>query len=116
MSYIIYHNPHCSKSRGTLQLLQDKGIEPEIIEYLKNPPSADQIEKIIDLLAIPAMDLVRTGEGEFKTCGLNSGSIDVEDVIQAIQACPILLQRPIVIKDWQKAAIGRPPENILTLL
>ncbi|MES9846601.1 MAG: arsenate reductase (glutaredoxin) [Candidatus Sedimenticola sp. PURPLELP] len=115
MSVEIYHNPRCSKSRQTLQLLQDQGVEPEITEYLKTPPDAATLEKILDMLGLEPRDLMRKKEAEYKEAGLDNIELSREQLIQAMIDHPKLIERPIVIKDG-KAAIGRPPETVLDLL
>ena len=109
----IYHNPHCSKSRQTLQLLQDRGIEPEIVEYLKSPPDAATLKDLLQKLGLEAADLVRNKEDEYEELGLE-GAGD-ERLIQAMAENPILIERPIVVKG-DRARLGRPPENALELL
>jgi arsenate reductase len=115
MTTTIYHNPHCSKSRQTLQLLQDHHIEPEIIEYLKTPPSREQLETILDMLGLEPRQLMRTKEVEYKELGLDDESLSRDQLIDAMLATPKLIERPIVIKDG-KAAIGRPPEKVLDIV
>ena len=115
MTVTIWHNPRCSKSRQTLELLRKKGIEPAIREYLKEPPSKAEVEKLIDLLDGGAKDLIRDGEPEFKTLGKKKAELSKADVAKAIASHPILLQRPVVVSG-QRAAIGRPPEAVLALL
>ncbi len=112
---VLYHNPRCSKSRQTLQLLEAKGISPEIIDYLDQPPTTATLKKILGLLGLEAIDLVRRHEAPFKELGLGRDS-DPEQLLAAIHAHPILLQRPIVVVDDCRAAIGRPPENIEAIL
>ncbi len=114
MAVTIYHNPRCSKSREALQLLQEKSVQPQIIEYLKNPPSVVELKNIIKLLGILAIDLVRKKEDAYKESGLNNSSSDAE-VIKILAKNPVLIERPIVISG-NKAAIGRPTENILKVL
>lgn len=109
----IYHNPRCTKSRLTLELLKDKGFEPEIIEYLKTPPSELEIESILKKLGKNAADIVRTNEDKFKE--LNIALEDNQGLISAMVQNPILIERPIVV-NGDKAAIGRPPENVLEIL
>lgn len=109
----IWHNPRCSKSRKTLALLQEKGIEPEIVEYLKTPPSAEELRQVLTLLDITAEELVRRGEAVFKEMELKDA--DKETLIAAMTVNPILIERPVVIHS-QRAAIGRPPENVLKIL
>ena len=115
MSVIIYHNPRCSKSRQTLELLRSKGVEPEIREYLKSPPSVSEIEEVLELLGIDPVDLMRRKEAPLKELGLGDGSKDRASLVQAMHDNPILIERPIVITNG-KAAIGRPPEDVLKIL
>ncbi len=110
----IYHNPRCSKSRQTLQLIQQQEIEPCIIDYLKTPVSVEEISEILSKLKIPAAQLLRTNEAEYKMAGLSTNSSEL-DCIQAMHNYPKLMQRPIVV-NGEKAAIGRPPESILEIL
>lgn len=111
----IYHNPRCSKSRQTLDLLRQRGIEPTVVEYLKTPPDAATLRKLIKALGIRAIDLVRKGEAEYKSLNLAAKADDDEAVIAAMVKHPILIERPIVVKGG-KARLGRPPENVLELL
>lgn len=107
----IYHNPRCSKSRQALEILQNKGIHPEIIDYMKTPIDADQLSQLRSFFALE--DFVRSNEPVFKTLVL---SLDNEEqVLQAMLKNPILMQRPIIICN-DKAVIGRPPEKVLELL
>jgi len=115
MSITIYHNPRCSKSRSTLQILQDKGITPDVVEYLKTAPSAAQLEEILALLGMEPRDLMRTGESVYKELGLDSKDLTRQALIQAMVDNPILIERPIVIANG-KAVIGRPPEKVLEIL
>jgi arsenate reductase len=115
MTVTIWHNPRCSKSRQTLELLNKKGVEPIIREYLKEPPSKAEMEKLIDMVGGNPGDLVRDGEAEFKALGKKKVDMSKADIAKAIAAHPILLQRPIVVAG-KKAAIGRPPEAVLPLL
>jgi arsenate reductase (glutaredoxin) len=115
MKVTIYHNPRCSKSRQTLQLLQEQGIEPEIIKYLETPLSAEEISSILTKLAIEPRALLRKSEPDYKSAGLNDTSLDSETLIRAMAEHPKLIERPIVLAN-NKAAIGRPPENVLTIL
>ena len=111
----IYHNPGCSKSRETLGILQENNWQPEIIEYLQQPPSKDELTRIVKLLGISPRQLLRTTEPEYKEAGLDNESIDDEQIIEAICKYPPLLQRPIVVKG-NKAIIGRPPTRVLELV
>ena len=110
----IYHNPRCSKSRQTMQLLLDQGVEPEVVEYLKTAPSEEEIRALMAKLGLKAADIVRRGEKVFKELGLTKDS-DEDALIAAMAANPILIERPIVVKG-DKAAIGRPPESVLDIL
>ncbi|HHJ38955.1 MAG: arsenate reductase [Methylothermaceae bacteria B42] len=115
MEVVIYHNPRCSKSRATLQLLQEKGIEPEIIEYLKTPPSKEELEAILNKLGMEPRDLMRKKEKVYKEKGLDNPDLTRDQLIQAMIENPILIERPIVLVG-DKAALGRPPENVLEIL
>ena len=116
MDVKIYHNPRCSKSRQTLQLLKDKGIEPEVIEYLSTPPNADELTRILTMLDMGPRDLMRRQEAVYKDEGLGDKSLSDEALIQAMVDHPILIERPIVVVDEARAAIGRPPENVEAIL
>lgn len=115
MRVICYHNPRCGKSRQTLQLLQERGIEPEIIEYLKTPPSAEELNDILQKLGMEPRELMRKKEAEYKANGLDDETLDRQALINAMVNHPILIERPIVVVN-DKAAIGRPPEAVLTIL
>lgn len=115
MSIQIYHNPRCSKSRQTLQLLRDQGVEPEIVEYLKSPPSAEKIAELLDLLGMEPRDLMRKKEAEYKQLGLSDPNLSRDELIAAMSANPKLIERPIVVKQ-RKAALGRPPEQVLEII
>ncbi len=115
MSVKIYHNPRCSKSRQTLQLLKDNNIEPEVVKYLETPPTKEELEKILDLLGMEPRELMRRREKEYKELGLDAPNLSRDQLIQAMVEHPRLIERPIVIKDG-KAALGRPPEKVLELL
>ena len=111
----IYHNPRCSKSRQTLQLLRDNSIEPKIIEYLKTPLQKDKLKKITNILRLKPKDFIRKNEHDFKENNLGEIIDDDEKVIEAMVSFPKIIERPIVIKG-QIGVIGRPPENVLKLL
>ena len=111
----IFHNPRCSKSRRTLELLTERGIEPEIIRYLETPPTEQELSEILDALGRQPRELMRTGENEYKELGLDNPDLSREELIAAMVATPKLIERPIVLANG-KAAVGRPPENILTIL
>lgn len=116
MSITIYHNPRCSKSRQTLQLLEENGIEPEIVEYMKTPYTVAQIEELLDKLGgIEPRALMRTKEAVYKDAGLDDEYLSRDELIDAMAQCPSIVERPIVVKD-DKAVLGRPPENILDIL
>ena len=115
MSITIYHNPKCSKSRQTLKLLQEQGIKPAIIEYLHNPPTAEKLKEILSLLGISPRDLMRKKEDEYKELGLANSDLSDEDLIDLMIKNPILIERPIVLANG-KAALGRPPEQVLKIL
>jgi arsenate reductase len=115
MSVKIYHNPRCGKSRQTLQLLQEQGIEPEIIEYLKAPPSVQELDDILQKLGMEPRELMRKNEAEYKANGLDDAALDRQALITAMVNNPILIERPIVIANG-KAAVGRPPEAVLAIL
>ncbi len=114
MKVTIYHNPRCSKSRQTLELLTDKGISPEIIEYLKTPPSFEELDRILGLLSLEPRELMRKSESVYKELGLDDAALDRKALIQAMVDNPILIERPIVVANG-KAAIGRPLEKILDI-
>ncbi|MDY6815072.1 MAG: arsenate reductase (glutaredoxin) [Pseudomonadota bacterium] len=111
----IFHNPRCSKSRQTLELLNERGIEPEIIRYLETPPTAEELGNILDMLGYQPRELMRTRETEYKELGLDNPALSREQLLQAMSEHPQLIERPIVIHN-NKAALGRPPENVLTIL
>ncbi|MGB5293100.1 MAG: arsenate reductase (glutaredoxin) [Lysobacterales bacterium] len=111
----ILHNPRCSKSRTTLQLLRDNGVEPEVILYLETPPTADQLSSILGKLDMKPRDLMRKGQSEYKDMGLNDEQLADEQLIAAMLEAPILIERPIVLANGQ-ARIGRPPESVLEIL
>lgn len=115
MTTTLYHNPRCSKSRATLELLQSKGIEPEIIEYLKTPPDAETLKKILKLLGMTPRELMRKNEAAFKEAGLDDATLRDDELVAAMIEHPILIGRPILLAN-DKAAIGRPPENVLSIL
>lgn len=113
MTVTIYHNPRCSKSRTTLALLKDKGIEPEIVEYLNDPPSADELKRILGMLGIGPRELMRKKEA--KEAGLDDRSLADDGLIAGMVANPIVIERPIVVSGGQ-ARIGRPPESVLEIV
>ncbi|NKF50557.1 arsenate reductase (glutaredoxin) [Shewanella sp. WXL01] len=112
----IYHNPRCSKSRQTLALLEEQQAEITIVEYLKTPPSVQDISKTIELLGLTSpREMMRTKETEYKEQNLGDAALSNEQLIEAMVATPKLIERPIVFANG-KAAVGRPPENVLEIL
>lgn len=110
----IYHNPRCSKSRRTLDLLREHDIEPHIVHYLDDPPDVQTLKKIASLLGFPVGHIIRMGEQVYKELGLAADSSE-EELFKAVAEHPILLERPIVINGG-KAVVGRPPENVLQII
>ena len=115
MSISIYHNPRCSKSRQALKLLEEQGVQPEIVRYLDTPPDHATLARILKMLGLEPRELMRKKEKEYKELGLNDQQLTREQLIDAMVAHPRLIERPIVIKDG-KAALGRPPESVLAVL
>ncbi len=115
MSVIMYHNPQCSKSRQTLELLGNRGIAPTIIEYLQSPPTAQELKAILSKLDITPRELLRKKESEYEDLGLDDPSRSDDEVIALMVQHPVLIERPIVLANG-KAALGRPPENVLDIL
>lgn len=115
MTIRILHNPRCSKSRATLALLQDQGIEPEITLYLDTPPDASELKSILGKLGLGARELMRKGESEYRELGLSDESLTEQQLIDAMIENPRLIERPIVLAN-SRAAIGRPPESVLSIL
>jgi arsenate reductase len=114
--FTIYHNPRCSKSRQTLDLLKEKGIEPEVVEYLKTPPSLADLKSIANLLRKEPLEWIRTGEKTFKELGLSKkDERSPDEWLKILADNPILIERPIV-RTPDHAVLGRPPENVLELL
>ena len=115
MTIRIFHNPRCSKSRATLALLQERGIEPEITLYLESPPDADELRSILQKLGLAARELMRKGEAEYREQGLADESLTEDELIAAMVASPRLIERPIVLANG-RAAIGRPLESVIEIL
>lgn len=111
----IFHNPRCSKSRGALELLEERGIQPEIVRYLETPPSAAELKALLAKLGIGARQLLRTGEDEYKELDLANPALGDDQLIEAMASHPKLIERPIIIVG-DKAVIGRPPEKVLEIL
>ncbi|MEC8047449.1 MAG: arsenate reductase (glutaredoxin) [Pseudomonadota bacterium] len=111
----LLHNPNCSKSRQTLALLEERGAQVQIVEYLQNPPSTEELGQILSALEIGPRQLMRTKESVYLDLNLADTGLKDADLINAMIANPILIERPIAMKDGA-AVIGRPPENVLALL
>jgi arsenate reductase len=117
MSITIYHNPRCSKSRNSLELLRDAGIRPEVVEYLRTPPDAATIRHLAGLLGLPVAGLLRRGETEFREATDLPDLADDDALARWLEAHPRVIERPIVVSDdGDRAVIGRPPENVLSLV
>ncbi|HEX2011495.1 MAG TPA: arsenate reductase (glutaredoxin) [Roseateles sp.] len=114
MSVRIYHNPRCSKSREALALLQAQGLAPEVIDYLQTPPDLEELQTLLQRLALPARELLRSGEDEYQALGLADPGLPEAALLAAVAAHPRLLQRPIVV-NGERAVIARPPELLLGL-
>lgn len=115
MTVTIYHNPRCSKSRQTMELLAEHNIQPHVVEYLNTPPDMTTLTSLLDMLGLAPRDLMRTKETEYQELGLDNPELSKAQLIQAMIETPKLIERPIVVKDG-KAAIGRPPEKVLDIL
>jgi len=115
MTVIIYHNPRCSKSRATLQLLEARGVKPKIVDYLKTPPTAAELKAILKKLGMRPNELIRKGEPRYAELRLKDRELDDDALIALMVENPILIERPIVVSGG-KAAIGRPPEKVLEIL
>ncbi len=115
MNTKIFHNPRCSKSRQTLAMIEEKGVQPEIVNYLETPPTEAELKDILKLLGIGPRDLMRRKEAEYKAQGLDDENLSDDELIRAMVATPKLIERPIVIANG-KAALGRPPELVLDIL
>lgn len=111
----LYHNPRCSKSRGALELLEARGLQPQVVRYLETPPSAIELRSLLGKLGIGARGLLRTGEDEYKALNLGDSALSDDQLIDAMVTHPKLIERPILIVG-DKAVIGRPPEKVLELL
>jgi len=114
-SVTIYHNPRCSKSRQTLALLEERGIDPVIVPYLDDPPDALTLKRLLSQLGLSARELMRRKEGRYRELGLDDPELSEDDLIRAMTENPILIERPIVVTT-RGARLGRPPENVLEIL
>ena len=111
----LYHNPRCSKSRQTLALLEEQKCNITVVEYLKTPPTSAEVASILAKLSLTPRELMRTKEAEYKALSLDNPELTEAELIEAIISTPKLLERPIALAN-DKAAIGRPPENVLAIL
>lgn len=114
-SITIWHNPRCSKSRQTLQLIRDQGVEPTIVEYLKTPPSTAELSNALEQLGLQPRELMRKKEGVYKELSLGDEGLSRTKLIAAMVDNPVLIERPLVFRG-KRAVLGRPPENVLELL
>ncbi|AFN77523.1 arsenate reductase (glutaredoxin) [Stutzerimonas nitrititolerans] len=111
----LYHNPRCSKSRSALELLEGRGLTPTIIRYLETPPTAAELQDVLNKLGIAPRQLLRTGEDEYKQLNLADSDLSDEQLIEAMVAHPRLIERPILVAG-NRATVGRPPEKVLEIL
>jgi arsenate reductase len=111
----LYHNPRCSKSRGALELLRERGVEPDIVAYVQKAPSVKELQGLLRMLGVGARGILRTGEPEYAELGLADPSLDDDALLAAMHAHPRLIERPIFVHG-DRAVIGRPPERVLELL
>lgn len=111
----LYHNPRCSKSRQTLELLEQQGVTPAIVKYLETPPDVETLKALLDMLGLEPRQLMRQKETEYKEQGLDNPELSRDQLIQAMVDTPKLMERPLVVNNG-KAAIGRPPEQVLAIL
>ena len=111
----IYHNTRCSKSRQTLQLIRDAGVEPSVVEYLKTPPTSVELSSILEKLKLEPTELMRRKEAVFSELQLATAELTRDELIAVMVENPVLIERPIVVKG-SAAVIGRPPENVQELL
>jgi arsenate reductase len=111
----IYHNPRCSKSRATLELLRERGFVPEIVEYLKDPPTTDELDHLLGLLAMEPRDLARKQEPAYEQAGLADATLGRDEIVRRMVANPSVIERPVVLFRG-RAALGRPPEKVIEIL
>ncbi|HEY4641427.1 MAG TPA: arsenate reductase (glutaredoxin) [Thermoanaerobaculia bacterium] len=114
MKNVFLHNPRCSKSRAALELVRDSGTELPVREYLREPLSIDELRDLVRTLGVRPIDIVRRGEAVYAELGLSEATAD-EDLLRAMAEHPILIERPIVVRDG-RAVVGRPPENVRKIL
>jgi len=115
MDIILYHNPRCSKSRQTLALIEERGVTPSIVEYLKTPPTHQQLDSLLRGLEMQPRELMRTKEAEYQALKLEDENLSRDQLINAMINTPKLIERPILVVG-DEIALGRPPENVLTIL
>jgi len=115
MSVTIYHNPRCSKSRQTLQIIEDNNIKPAVVEYLNQPPSKAELKSILKKLHLQARDIIRVKEQEFQKLGIDINNASEDQLVEAMITHPILIERPIVVNGSQ-AVVARPAEKVLEIL
>lgn len=115
MNVTLYHNPRCSKSRAALALLRERGVEPNVVEYLKTPPTKAELESILERLGMEPRQLLREGEAAYHEAGLDDPTLGAEAVVEAMVRHPVLIERPIVVAEG-RAVVGRPPERVLEVL
>ena len=115
MTTRLYHNSRCSKSRGALELLRERGIEPEVVYYLETPPPPAELREMLRMLGIPARGLMRTGEPAYTELGLDEASLSDDALIEAMATHPELIERPVFVHGG-RAVIGRPSERVLEIL
>ena len=111
----IFHNPRCSKSRATLALLQERGLQPTVVEYLKTPPSVEELDEVLRKLGLAPRDILRKGEAAYGESGADDPNLSAAALLERLVAFPVLIERPIVVVG-ERAAIGRPPEAVLEIL
>ena len=111
----IYYNPNCSKCQASLEILNDNKLKPDVINYLDTPPTKEELSEILNLLGMKAIELVRKGEVEFKTTGLDKANLSNDEVIEIMINNPILIERPILIHE-DRAIIGRPVEKVVDFI
>jgi arsenate reductase len=112
---VIYHNPKCSKSRQTMALLEERGIKPTVVKYLETPPTATKLKALLSLLGMAPRELMRKNEAPYKELELAKVDLSEDQLVRAMVANPVLIERPIVEANG-KAAVGRPPERVLEIL
>ena len=115
MTVTIYHNPRCSKSRATMEFLEEKGIEAEVIKYMDSPPDAEGLKALLGMLGMTPREIMRKHETVFKEAGLDDPTFSDDELIEAMTQCPSLIERPIVVNNG-KAVLARPPETVLDIL